>query len=223
MSIFLDIPEGGRLPACAILTDDPMRVEMFAAHYLEQAKLYTRQRGMTGYIGSYAGTPVVVQAVGYGGASLAAYLHELVSLYGVQTVIYAGECVSQESSVLLRDLVVASKAYKKADATEADAKLLINATQAAKRCALSVRTSMVHTDDRYGTQELEPCCTQACIVDFATYELYEYANKHGIGALSLLAVSERYSECLPPAERQSQLHNLTRLVFETVALQRINL
>ncbi len=218
MSSFLDIPEGGTLPSCAILTDDPMRVEMFAAHYLEQAKLYTRQRGMTGYIGSYAGTPVAVQAVGYGGASLVAYLHEMVSLYKVRTVVYAGECVSRESSVLLRDLVIASKAYTGADASEADVRLLQNATLAARRCDLSVRTNMVHTDDRYKTQELEPCCQRACIVDFATYTLYEYAKRHGVAALSLLAVSERYGECIAPAERQSQLHGLTRLVFETAAL-----
>ena len=218
MGSFLDIPEGGTLPACAILTDDPMRVEMFAAHYLEQAKLYTRQRGMTGYIGSYAGTPVVVQAVGYGGASLAAYLHEMVSLYGVRRVIYAGECISRESSVLLRDLVIAAKAYAEAAVLEADAGLIKNATLAAKRCSFSVRTSMVHTDDRYGTQELKSCCTQACVIDFATYALYEYARRHGIEALSLLAVSERYGECVAPAERQSQFHGLARLVFETVAL-----
>lgn len=218
MSSFLDVPEEGTLPACAILTDDPMRVEMFAAHYLEQAKVYTRQRGMTGYIGSYAGTPVVVQAVGYGGASLMVYLHELVSLYGVCTVIYAGECISRESSVLLRDLVVASRAYTRPDVSEADDGVLKIAMQAASRCSLSVRASMVHTDDRYGTQELEPCCAQACIVDFATYDLYEYANRNGVAALSLLAVSERYGESVAPAERQSQFHGLARLVFETVAL-----
>lgn len=218
MSRFLDMPEGGTLPAFGILTDDPMRVEMFAAHHLEHAKLYTRQRGMTGYIGSYAGVPVVVQAVGYGGASLVAYLHEMVSLYGVRTVVYAGECVSREPSVLLRDLVVASKAYTGADGLEADGRLLKNATLAAGRCALSVRTGMVHTDDRYGTQELEPCCAQACIVDFATYALYEYSKRHGVAALSLLAVSERYGDSVAPAERQSQFHGLARLSFEMVAL-----
>ena len=218
MSSFLDIPEGGALPTCAILTDDPMRVEMFAAHFLEQAKLYTRQRGMTGYTGSYGGTPMVVQAVGYGGTSLVAYLHELVSLYGVRTVIYAGECVSRESSVLLRDLVAASKSYTGSHVLEADERLLSYATQAARGCGLSVRTSMVYTDDRYGTQEVEPCAAQACIVDFATYALYEYAQKHGVAALSLLAVSERYKECIAPAERQSQLHGLAQLAFETAAL-----
>lgn len=218
MSSFLDMPEGGVLPACAILTDDPMRVEMFAAHYLEQAKLYTRQRGMTGYTGSYAGIPVVIQAVGYGGASMTAHLHEMVSLYGVRTVIYAGECVSRESSVLLRELVIGAKAYTGAAVLEADEELLKKTTLAAKQCALSVRISMIHTDDRYRINELESCCTQACIVDYATYDLYEYAQKHGIEALSILAVSERFRECLTPSERQSQLHGLTRLVFETVAL-----
>lgn len=220
MSSFLDIPEGGVLPACAILTDDPMRVEMFAAHYLEQAKPYTRQRGMTGYTGSYAGTPVVIQAVGYGSASAVAYLHEMATLYGVSKVLYAGECVSRESSVLLRDLVIGAKAYAGGSALEADEELLKEAAEAAKKCALPVRIHMIHTDDGYGTRELEPCCARACVVDFATYGLYEYAQKHGIAALSLLTVSERDGECIAPAERQSQLHSLTRLVFETVALMK---
>lgn len=217
MGSFLDIPEKP-LPACAILTDDPMRVEMFVAHHLEQAKLYTRQRGMTGYVGSYAEVPVVVQAVGYGSASLVAYLHELVSLYGVKTVVYAGECVSRESSLLLRELVVASKAYAGAEGLEADSRLLQNAVLAARKCAITIRTNMVHTDDRYGTRELEPCCARACIVDFATYALYEYAKRHDIAALSLLEVSEHKGECVDPAERQSRFHGLARLAFETVAL-----
>lgn len=217
MRRFLDTPEED-LPTCAILTDDPMRVEMFAAHHLEQAKLYTRQRGMTGYIGSYGGVPVLVQAVGYGGASLTAYLQELVSLYGVRTVVYAGECVSREASIRLRDLVVVSKAYAEAEGLEADSQLLNSATLAARQQALSVRMNMVHTDDRYGVYELEPCCARACIIDFATYPLYEYAKRYGVAALSLLAVSESGEGCVAPAERQSQFHGLARLAFETVAL-----
>lgn len=217
MSRFLDIPEN-ELPVRAILTDDPMRVEMFVAHHLEQAKLYTRQRGMTGYIGSYAGVPVIVQAVGYGGASLVAYLNELVSLYGIHTVVYVGECVSRESSVLLRDLVVASKAYTGADGLEADPELLKNAMFAARQSNLSVRTNMVHTDDRYGTQKLESCCARACIIDYATYALYEYAKQHGVSALSILEVAEYKDECVSPAERQSQFHGLARLAFETITL-----
>jgi len=216
MSSFLDVPEG-KLPTCAILTDDPMRVEMFAAHHLEQAKLYTRQRGMTGYTGSYAGVPVAVQAVGYGGASLTVYLHELVSLYGVRTVVYAGECVSRESSLQLYDLVLASKAYTREEALEADAPLLKNALSAAIKCSISVRTNMVHTDDSYGTHELEPCCARACIVDYATFDLYKYARKHGIAALSILEVSEQNGICVDPAERQSRFYGLARLAFETVA------
>lgn len=217
MSSFLDTAEN-TLPVRAILTDDPMRVEMFVAHHLEQAKLYTRQRGMTGYIGSYAGVPVVVQAVGYGGASLRAYLHELVSLYGINSVIYAGECVSRESSISLHDLVVVSKAYTNGEGLDADPQLLKDAMLAAKKVNLSIHTNMVHTDDRYGTQELESCCARACIIDFATYTLYEYANQHGISALSLLEVSEDKKGSISSAERQSQFHGLARLAFETVSL-----
>jgi purine-nucleoside phosphorylase len=217
MSKFLDIPEN-ELPFRAILTDDPMRVEMFVAHHLEQAKLYTRQRGMTGYIGSYAGVPVIVQSVGYGMASLVAYLNELVSLYGIHTVVYAGECVSRESSVLLHDLVVASRAYTGATGLEANPELLKNAILASRQSNLPVRTNMVHTDDGYGTQELEPCCARACIIDYATYGLYEYANKHGISALSLLEVAESNDDWVSPAERQSQFHGLARLAFETVII-----
>ncbi|MHA7965982.1 phosphorylase family protein [Paenibacillus sp. CAU 1782] len=220
MSAFLDIPKEGCLPACAILTDDPMRVEMFTAHYLEQARLYTRQRGMTGYIGSYGGTEITVQAVGYGGASLTAYLHEMVSLYRVQTVIYAGECISREASVLLRDLVLAPMAYtcNRQDDSAANDEMLAISTLAASRCSLSVQAKAVHSNDLYGTRELEACCAQAGIIDFATHALYDYANKHGIAAISLLSVSECFNEQIAPAERQSQMHGLTRLAFETAAM-----
>jgi purine-nucleoside phosphorylase len=218
MSQFLDVPEENGLPACAILTDDPMRVEMFTAHYLEQARKYTQQRGMTGYIGRYAGTPLVVQAVGYGEASLVAYLHEMVSLYGVRTVIYAGECVSREAPVLLRDLVVASRAYARGNESQADGELLQHTALAARQRSLCVHTRTVHTDDRYATEEMASCCAQASLVDYATHALYEYASRHGIAAVSLLAVSERFGQQVSSAERQSQLHGLTQWVFETAAL-----
>lgn len=217
MSRFLDEPEI-RLPVRAILTDDPMRVEMFAAHHLEDAQLYTRQGGMTGYTGTYAGVPIIVQSVGYGIASLLAYLNELVSLYGINTVVYAGECASRESSVLLRDLVVASKAYTGAAGIAADSKLLKNAVLAGERFNIALRTNMVHTDDLYGISKLESCCSRACIIDYATYGLYEYAEKHGVSAVSLLKVSQYKDQFVSPAERQSQFHDLARLAFETISL-----
>lgn len=214
----------GMLPERAILTDDPMRVRMLAAHHLEYAKQYSDLRGMTGFIGSYKGVPLVVQAVGYGGAAVVAYLHEMSALYGVKVVLYTGECISRDASVKLREIITVSDAYGISDAADADSLLLRNASLASSNYSIPMRTCTVHTDDLYGTDKLAPCCTDASLIDFATHSLYSYARRRSLAALSILTVSENEAsgECVDEAERQSRFHAASRLAFETISIKNVN-
>lgn len=226
---FLDL-QVKSLPKFAILTDDPMRVKMFAAHHLDGAICCNELRNMIGYTGSYSGVPLVVQSVGYGESSALVYLNEMVNCYGIKKIIYAGECVSFNSSFSLREVLLVSNAQTFTRNPEqleskislyeaqANAQLLQDAILSANNCGLAHKISKVHTDDRYGTYDFDPFYDNVKVIDFATYEIYNYAAKHNISALSVLTVSENAltNECMEIAERQSRFNIAARIVFETV-------
>lgn len=89
---FLD-PGAAVLPENAVLTDDPFRERMMAAHYLDNARLASEQRGMTAHIGAYNGIPVSVISLGFGQVSLLGWLREAAE-NGARRFVYVGECVS---------------------------------------------------------------------------------------------------------------------------------
>ena len=70
----------------------------------------TRVRNCLGYTGTYKGKPVSVQATGMGQPSLAIYVHELLTVYGVKTLIRVGTCGGLSEKVKLRDIVIAATA-----------------------------------------------------------------------------------------------------------------
>lgn len=203
------------VPAYAILTDDPMRAKMLVAHHLENAALVSEQRGMVGYLGTYGGVPVGVFSVGYGQASVLAYLSELVPC-GARRVLYLGECVSASESLALRDVVLAVSAGGARGTVSADAALLHQAALAASRLDIATHCLPVVTDDLTAPGAWAP---SGQTIDFATHALFWYAHQEDISALSILTVSEHlmFQQSIEPAERQSRFHAAARLAFETVA------
>ncbi len=67
-------------------------------------------RGALGFTGSYRGMPVSVQTTGMGRPSLSIYVHELLTVYGVRTIVRIGSCGALDESVGIRSLVIASAA-----------------------------------------------------------------------------------------------------------------
>ena len=94
----------------ALLPGDPQRAQWIAETFLNSPRCVNRFRGALGFTGTYQGMPVSVQATGMGRPSLSIYLNELVTVYGVKTVIRTGTCGGLQEHVSIRDLFIAQTA-----------------------------------------------------------------------------------------------------------------
>ncbi|MGE3306475.1 MAG: DeoD-type purine-nucleoside phosphorylase [Rhizobiaceae bacterium] len=91
-----------------LLPGDPDRAAWIAGTYLDGVRTVNRIRGALGFTGTFQGRPVSVQATGMGQPSLAIYVHELINVYGVKTMIRTGSCGGLSERLSLRDLVVST-------------------------------------------------------------------------------------------------------------------
>ena len=67
-------------------------------------------RNCLGYTGTWNGKRVSVQATGMGQPSLSIYVHELINVYGLKTLIRIGTCGGLNAKVKVRDLIIAQAA-----------------------------------------------------------------------------------------------------------------
>lgn len=84
-----------------------MRAKWVAETYLEDARCYSTVRNMLGFSGRYRGVEVSVQGSGMGMPSVSIYAHELMSDYGVTTLIRVGSCGALSESLRLHDVIAA--------------------------------------------------------------------------------------------------------------------
>ncbi|MCL2153523.1 MAG: hypothetical protein FWH57_11320 [Oscillospiraceae bacterium] len=194
------------LPIRIVMTDDPMRTKMMAAHWLNNAKTLYESRGMIGYIGAYNSVDIALLSVGYGESPTMLYLHDA-ALLGAQRAIYIGECVARRAEDRLRDVIIAKGG---------DAAMTQNALTTAKQFAISVKVRNVITNDR---ALLDGSSTSEDIADFASGAVSRLAANHGLAALSILTVSRNTAtkERMEEHERQSRFNEATQLVFETLS------
>jgi len=193
------------LPIRAIITDDPMRVRMLAAHWLENASVLYEERGMVGYTGSYKGTALSVLSVGYGESAAVLYLHDA-SLLNVSRFIYMGECFARVPYIRLRDVILAKGG---------DERLMQSALAVSEQFSLKAIVRDVTTCDRFS---LDESSVAGDVVDFASGAVAQYAAKYGLAALSVLTVSRNIvtGERIDEHERQSRFNTASQLVFETI-------
>ncbi len=93
-----------------LLPGDPLRAKWIAETFLDKPKLVNSVRNCLGYTGEFNGKRVSVQATGMGQPSLGIYVHELIKVYGVKTLIRVGTCGGLTTRVKVRDLVLAQAA-----------------------------------------------------------------------------------------------------------------
>ena len=73
-----------------LMPGDPLRAKWVAETFLAEPKLVNRVRNCLGYTGTWRGRRVSVQASGMGQPSLAIYVHELLTVYEVKSLIRIG-------------------------------------------------------------------------------------------------------------------------------------
>lgn len=93
-----------------LLPGDPLRAKWIAETFLEDARLVNSVRNCLGYTGRWRGKRVSVQATGMGQPSLSIYVHELINVYGLRTLIRVGTCGGLNAKVKVRDLILAQAA-----------------------------------------------------------------------------------------------------------------
>ena len=100
----------GDYAEAVLLPGDPLRAKWIAETFFEAPKLVNSVRNCLGYTGTWKGQPVSVQASGMGQPSLAIYVHELINVYGVKSLLRVGTCGGLNAKVKVRDVILAQSA-----------------------------------------------------------------------------------------------------------------
>ena len=218
-----------------LLPGDPLRAKWIAETFLDAPRLVNQVRNCLGYTGSFRGRPVSVQATGMGQPSLAIYVHELLTRYGVKTLIRVGTCGGLSETVALRDIVIAATASTDSAinrdvfapwsfAPVADFGLLRAAADIAAVRGLAWHVGGIASSDVFYHPDGFAIYDRlrahgALAVEMETAALYTLAARHGARAVSLCAMTNSLvtGADLTPAERQSTLTELAELALAVAA------
>lgn len=102
--------KAGDYAEAVLLPGDPLRAKWIAETFLKDAIQVNGVRNCLGFTGTWDGRRVSVQATGMGQPSLSIYVHELINVYGVKTLMRVGTCGGLNAKVKVRDLVLAQAA-----------------------------------------------------------------------------------------------------------------
>jgi purine-nucleoside phosphorylase len=231
MSIHINAPAGA-IAETVLLPGDPLRAKYIAEKYLEDATCYNEVRGMLGFTGMYKGRRLSVQGSGMGIPSIAIYVSELISEYGVKNLMRVGTCGAMQAHIRIRDLVLAQSASTDSSfnrhvfggwdyAPTADFRMLRNAYERAVAHGLEphvgniLSTDVFYREDAMVTDLLTKHGVLA--VEMETTALYTLAAKHRVNALTILTVSDHLitGEATTAEERQTSFHSMMEVALET--------
>lgn len=196
--------EPGQIAPTVLLPGDPMRAKHFAETMLEDAFCFNQVRGMWGYTGRYEGKEISVMGSGMGMPTLSIYVNEMISQYGVKTLIRVGTCGAFQPYLKIGDIVLAMAASTDSSmnklrfggmdyAPVADFELLQKAVQAAKERGVEPFVGGIFSGDSFYN---EPDWWKkwadygALVCEMETSALYTLAAKFKVAALAILTVSD---------------------------------
>lgn len=222
----------GDYAEAVLLPGDPLRAKWIAETFLEDARCVNRVRGCLGFTGRWRGEPVSVQATGMGQPSTAIYVHELLSLYGVKTMVRVGTCGGLLERVKLRDLVIAMTASTDSAINRstfgafdfapcADFALLRAAVAQAEKSALSYHVGGIVSGDQFyhpaGAEVFRRLQEHGVLaVEMEASTLYTLAARFSARALAICAMTDSIvtGEEINAAERQSTLNDMVELALD---------
>lgn len=222
----------GEIAERVLMPGDPLRAKWIAENFLSDAKCYSTVRGMLGFTGTYQGVPVSVQGSGMGMPSASIYTHELITEYGVKTLIRVGSCGALADDLKLRDVIAASGSSTDSNmnrmrfdglidyAPVADFGLLRTAVDAADRRGIGVRVGPILAADAFYTDRPDLYDTLAAYgvlaVEMESAAIYTIAARYRARALTVLTVSDhiKTGERMTAAEREQTFRDMVEIALD---------
>lgn len=222
----------GDYAEAVLLPGDPLRAKWIAQTFLEDAKEVNSVRNCLGFTGTWKGKPVSVQATGMGQPSTAIYVHELIEVYGVRTLIRVGTCGGLNKTVKVRDVVIGASAATDSTivkdafgaynyAPAADFSLLRAADDAARAHGKTVHVGgIVSSDIFYHPSGLEAYARLIAHgvlgVEMEAATLYTLAARFRARALAICTMTDCLitGKEIDASARQSSLTDMVEIALE---------
>lgn len=232
MSIHIEAKEG-QIAESVLLPGDPLRAKYIAETFLEDVECYNNVRGMYGFTGTYQGKRVSVQGTGMGQPSASIYINELISSYGVNTLVRVGSCGSLQKEVKIRDVIVATSASTNSNMNKnrfhgydyapfPDSTLLFSAYEYIKAHQMNTHFGGVVSVDAFYDDDDSFWKVWAEYgvlgVEMEASQLYTLAAKHRVRALAILTVSDSLvtQELTSSEEREKTFNDMIHMALNIV-------
>lgn len=206
--IHLHAEEGDYAPL-VLLPGDPNRARLISERFDDgSVKQVNDHRGLSGFTGTYHGTPVSVQTSGMGTPSLSIVVEELLRL-GAKRLIRVGTCGGIAAGLKTGDLVIATAAcpvdgatttylHGEAYAPAADFALTRALVDAAEAAGIAVRTGLVASVDVFYNTDADYAQRWrdrgVLAFEMEASALFYLAARSGVQAACALTVSDVLSE-----------------------------
>lgn len=222
----------GEIAKTVLMPGDPLRAKYIAENFLEDTVCFNSVRNMLGFTGRYKGKEVSVMGGGMGIPSIGIYSYELFNFYGVESIIRIGTAGAINSSVKLRDVVIAMGActnsrYAKqynlpgTFAPIASYDLLSLACINAKDFNIKVKVGNVLSSDNFYSDDADSLLSWdkmgVLAVEMEAAGLYMNAARSGKKALCILSISDcpLRGESLSSVDRQNSFTDMMKIALET--------
>jgi purine-nucleoside phosphorylase len=224
--------ERGDFAETVLMPGDPLRAQVIAETYLQDARRVTAVRNMYGYTGLYKGRPVSIMAHGMGIPSCSIYTTELIKDFGVKNVIRIGSCGAVSDRLKLGDVIIAMGASTDSKvnrmrfldhdyAAIADYELLRTTVDTAAELGKKVEVGNVFSADLFyspQTQMLDVLARMKVLaIEMELAGIYGVAAEYGARAMGILTVSDVIptGEAASAEERQTTFHDMMQIALET--------
>jgi len=204
--------EKGQIAKTVLMPGDPLRARFIADKFLENAKEFTRVRGMLGFTGTYKGKPVSVMGSGMGMPSIGIYSYELFTQYDVAEIIRIGSAGGYKDSLKLFDVVLVTEAYSESTFARSqngytgsrikpDDELCRKIRASAAKLGYPLVEGTVHSSDVFYHEDRpgEPYWKQVmkeqgCLaVEMESFALFHNAKVTGKKAACILTISDLFT------------------------------
>jgi purine-nucleoside phosphorylase len=222
----------GDYAEAVLLPGDPLRAKWIAETFFDAPRQVNSVRNCLGFTGTWKGRPVSVQASGMGQPSLGIYVHELINVYGVKTLIRVGTCGGLNAKVKVRDVILAQGATTDSSIVKgrfgpynfapiADFHLLRSAADKADAKGLKFHAGNMlssdifyHADGFAGYDKLPQHGVIGVEMEAAT--LYTLAARFDVRALTICTMTDCLvtHEEISAEERQSSLREMVELALD---------